>query len=312
MRKKQRTRVNNLPLVLQHSVLSYLEPRDVCATRQVCRALRNCTASWPCIATTELEILTKLCNPAFVRDVHLHEETTAALTHIKAFCHKVQFIDFEEQQATNSMLEIIGGMQSVQRLHAWHCDLITDAGLVHLSRLTNLRWLDFDCSSNITTAGIAHLASLQNLESLNLSCCNLITGLQSLPSNLKRLSLAHCTQITDAEFVRLIPKLELLILHGCVQMTDAGIAHITKLSSLTTLDLGWCTSLTDAALEHVATLTNLNELHLSGCTQLEKSEPLHQLKCLQRLDVAKCTGFAPFCVGPASAQLIRVLTSPRQ
>ncbi|MBN2562174.1 MAG: hypothetical protein JXQ75_14720 [Phycisphaerae bacterium] len=68
---------------------------------------------------------------------------------------------------------------------------------------------------------------------------------------------------------------------GC-PITDAGLAHVSALTSLQRLDLWGCTQITDAGLAHLSALTSLQWLdlsdtwitdagpeHLSGCTKLK-------------------------------------------
>jgi len=117
---------------------------------------------------------------------------------------------------------------------------ITDAGLVHLEKLTNLNALYLN-GTQITDAGLVHLEKLTNLNALDL----------------------NGTQITDAGLVHLekLTNLNALAL-GRTQITDAGLVHLEKLTNLNALYL-IATQITDAGLVHLEKLTNLNALYLN-------------------------------------------------
>jgi hypothetical protein len=92
---------------------------------------------------------------------------------------------------------------------------ITDAGLVHLSGMTRLEWLDLT-GSKITGRGLASLNKMKQL---------------------KRLCLGW-TQVDDLglEVVAGFSKLEYLELHQ-TRVTDAGLARLKGLKNLNTLSL---------------------------------------------------------------------------
>ncbi len=95
--------------------------------------------------------------------------------------------------------------RSVLDLRGWF--RITDAGLMHLTGLTNLQDLTLS-STKITDAGLVHLKGLTKLETLNLN---------------------FCRQITDAGLVHIkgMTKLETLNLMQ-TQVTDAGVAELQQ------------------------------------------------------------------------------------
>lgn len=88
---------------------------------------------------------------------------------------------------------------------------VTDAGLEHLSGLTNLKELKIFWGTKITDAGLVYVKGLTSLQSLYL----------------------HDTRITDAGLVHLkdLNSLRYLRLH-CEQITDAGLEHLTGLTGI--------------------------------------------------------------------------------
>lgn len=116
---------------------------------------------------------------------------------------------------------------------------ITDAGLVHLSELTNLQelWLD---GTQVTDAGLVQIKGQTTLLGLYLSN----------------------TQVTDAGLVHLkrLTNLNSLALSG-TQVTDAGLVHLKGLANLHVL---WIadTHVTDGAVKDLQTA-------LPGCLILQ-------------------------------------------
>jgi hypothetical protein len=118
---------------------------------------------------------------------------------------------------------------------------VTDADLVHLEGLTELRDLDLG-KTKITDAGLTQLKALTKLERLNLMDTRLTdAGMKDL-----------------AEFRQLI-KLDL----GFVPITDAGLIYVGRLTTLRELALG-ATMTTDAGLKHLEGLRELRSLVILG------------------------------------------------
>ena len=103
---------------------------------------------------------------------------------------------------------------------------VSDAGLAHLARLSQLQWLWLD-RTKITDAGLVYLKGLTQLKVLYL----------------------NDTQITDAGLAHLagLKQLEALIL-DFTQITDAGLGYLAGLTQLQRLELVG-TKVTDEGVE---------------------------------------------------------------
>jgi Leucine-rich repeat (LRR) protein/tRNA A-37 threonylcarbamoyl transferase component Bud32 len=162
-------------------------------------------------------------------------------------------------------------------------DPVTDAGLVHLKGLTNLKGLQLD-APKVSDAGLVHLKGLTNLKFLNLGETPVSdTGLAHLKglTNLKGLRLSSA-KVSDAGVVHLkgLTNLTSLDLVG-TQVSGAGLAHLKGLTNLESLHLVG-TQVSDAGLAHLKGLTNLKGLRLSSA---KVSDPgLAHLKGLTNLD----------------------------
>lgn len=151
--------------------------------------------------------------------------------------------------------------------------LMTDAGLVYLSKLPDLwyvlLWGDF------TDDAMAHMRAIRSLHTLNLSHLNITdNGLRHLAgcTKLEALDL-YDTKVTDAGLVHLkaLPSLKLLDLMRPVNsydfnkppITDAGAAILKEIRTLEHLNVPFG-SLTAVGLAHLAELDRLRFLWAQG------------------------------------------------
>ncbi len=143
----------------------------------------------------------------------------------------------------------------------------------------------------------------RNLSLVNDGCLDL-SGLRNLSdSDLKTIldkasgaritsiNLSNCTNITDVGLAHLskLTSLSSLNLRGC-KITDTGLAYVAKLTSLSSLNLDWCTKITDAGLAHLSKLTLLSSLNLSMCYTITDAGLAHlsKLTLLSSLNLCYC------------------------
>lgn len=185
------------------------------------------------------------------------------LKHFKGLT-KLRDLNLGETEVTDEGLARIGDLTSLVYL-AVH-PRITDAGLVHLKRLTNLEGLIL-ADPGIHDAGLAHLIGLTRLRDLTLGSTQVTdAGLKQLSAwpTLTRLALSHMPNITDAGLVSLteLPNLRELELNG-PDVTNACLARLRGLPHLTKLGIS-CTRVSDAGLEHLRNLNALEYLDFHG------------------------------------------------
>jgi len=136
--------------------------------------------------------------------------------------------------------ENIGAITNLKDLYFNQVD-ISDRNLLDLRNLTGLTRLTLDYNqSKITDAGLVHLSGMTRLEWLDLTGCKITgRGLASLQEmkQLKRLCLGW-TQVDDIglEVIAGFPKLESLELHQ-TRVTDAGLVHLRDLKNLRKLSV---------------------------------------------------------------------------
>ena len=139
----------------------------------------------------------------------------------------------------DNWLRCLGSLPSVHKLEIGHARDVTDAGLVHLRDLKQLRML-YLYDTNVTGTGFIHLANLPHLAGLDLRWAPLthdgIVGIKQL-EHLEVLGLAE-TPITDDDLAALKPLANLKSLRlEKTSMTDQGLTHLASLVSLEELEL---------------------------------------------------------------------------
>ncbi len=135
-----------------------------------------------------------------------------------------------------------------------------DAVMRHITLLSRLRTLSVSACEKLTDDGLRVLAGPHAplLETLDLAHCfrlSDVTAAQILrtQSNLTRLDLTNCLNVTDQTLQLLPTRLTSIVLVGCSRVTNACMGALMRSSAtLTTLDLSLCKELSDAALETIA------------------------------------------------------------
>ncbi|GEM_PF-858321 len=158
---------------------------------------------------------------------------------------------------------------------------VTDAGLIHLKELTELRALFL--GKRITDAGLVHLRKLRELQMLDLAGTEITdAGLAQVRKFGKLWSLSlEETRVTDAGMVELkdLKNLRSLDLSN-TKITDAGLVPLKELKGLECLSLNY-TGVTDAGLVHLKDLRELQVLYLNHTNVTD--EGLVHLKDLAKL-----------------------------
>ncbi len=143
---------------------------------------------------------------------------------------------------------------------------VTDAGLRHLAKLISLEELYLN-GERMGDAGLKHLRDLPRLEYLALYGRGFsdkgMVHIKDIPS-LRILSFhENLCRITDAGLAHIsgMPNLEILCLHGIRDITDEGVAHLSKTQSLRKLEIG-VSQVTDRGLSYLSRIKTLEHLVL--------------------------------------------------
>ena len=168
-------------------------------------------------------------------------------------------------------------------------DLFDQYWQSHISKVLKRpsRLLKMRMNERTTDASVANIPSIVPLEVINFTHCSLITAnaIKNMckddpnalrPKKMKfpmlaELDLAYCEGIDDSALEQLgrhLSSLKRLNLAFSSNITDAGLAHLTRLRYLWRLDLQGLKNLTDQGIKQLVDLPNLRVLELTGCVNL--------------------------------------------
>ena len=174
---------------------------------------------------------------------------------------RVREVDLTNSKITDADLEILSALPDLKVLSLAGCLNVTDAGLSHLQRLTNLQTLNLG-PSKIGDAGLRHLSNLKQLQILNLSGTrvgdNGLAQLRGL-NKISVLYLAH-TRVTSTgmKTVGMLPELQWLDLKD-TDVSDDGLIHLRNLKKLRLLGLVGC-EVSDEGVRQLRGIKTLEEV----------------------------------------------------
>jgi Leucine-rich repeat (LRR) protein len=199
--------------------------------------------------------------------------TDKNLSVLKQFLNLVG-LDLSTTMITNGGLTFIGDLRKLDQLHLNNCRQISDKGLNSLCTLGNLTSLWLTKNQAISKEGLEYLSRLPSLSKLTLRRTGIKGKALSTLEKKKSLQLLDIsyTDISDISLAYLydLNHLESLMLAGCKEITDNGIAHLRKVQSLRRLVLS-DTKITNKSLEHLKGLKNLEVLELERCWKIKKN-----------------------------------------
>jgi hypothetical protein len=173
---------------------------------------------------------------------------------------QLKFLLLDCRGSCEDTLEAIGELNQLEKLIFWGND-VTDAGMAHLRRLTNLKklwfsgvasnWNDpmtFHGSPYVTDDALKHLSALPRLEFLD------IQG--------DRFTDKGLAYLTNSPSLK-----QLTITAYSKRITDGGLLHLQRLPRLEVLSLTLDgTNITLKGLGHLETVKDLSHLNITGGT----------------------------------------------
>lgn len=179
--------------------------------------------------------------------------------------------------------------------------VMTDAGLATLATIAQLESIEIlnptvpkpEWEPRITAAGLREFAKLPELKKLSVSGHEIklddaAIGFLVQMKNLEHLVL-WSTPITDAgvRVIGTLRKLKTLSLEHCTQISDAGMAHLVRCTTLKELWLSFA-PIGGEGLAHLTRLEGLERLHLNGTkTDDDALQYVAGMKELQQLTLVR-------------------------
>jgi hypothetical protein len=178
---------------------------------------------------------------------------------------QLQTLDLSQSTVTDAGLVLLDRFPRLERLclglGTAKID-VTDAGLKHIKRLTQLRELYLD-KTKVTDAGLVNIRELTELQLLYLGDTKITDlGLANLKGLSRLQELLLSENVTDEGLVNLtsLTQLRKLWIDGTI-ISDAGLTHLKGLTQLQILGLAR-TKVTDAGLVNLKEMNNLHLLDL--------------------------------------------------
>ncbi|XP_015126503.1 F-box/LRR-repeat protein 14 [Diachasma alloeum] len=231
-----------------------------------------------------------------------------------------------KQVTDNSLGRIAQYLKNLESLELGGCCNITNTGLLLIAwGLKKLKRLDLRSCWHISDAGIGHLAGMSRetaagnlaLEHLGLQDCQRVSdeALRHISVGLtclKSTNLSFCVSITDAGLKHLakMSSLREVNLRSCDNISDVGMAYLAEGGSrISSLDVSFCDKIGDLALVYISQgLFNLKSLSLSACQVNDEgickiAKTLHELETLNVGQCSRLTDKALFTIGESMGQL---------
>uniref|UniRef100_H3CC49 [histone H3]-dimethyl-L-lysine(36) demethylase n=1 Tax=Tetraodon nigroviridis TaxID=99883 RepID=H3CC49_TETNG len=265
------------------SVFTYLNRAELLACMTVCKAWYK----WSCDKRLWSHIDVSRCSP-------LSNQALAGIIKRQPYSLDLSWTPLAKRQL-NCLLTRLPGLRELRVAGlAWSCLSALVSPTLPCLQLLDLRWCEGIKDAQIKdliippasmVAGSESSRSrLRNLVTLRLSGLDISESilklLQRHMTQLERLELSHCKNITDSSVALLAApgthtrnNLTELTLAGCNELTDCCLLYMKRLSSLTLLDLRGCKSVSRRACD--AFIADLS--HISLYCMMEE-------KLIQRID----------------------------
>jgi hypothetical protein len=133
---------------------------------------------------------------------------------------------------------------------------LRDSDIPSVGRLHDLRILDFGGGVLATEMHLTD-EGLAQLSSLNLPRLETLTF--GCSAKITDAGLAHISQMHSVTYLSFI---------ACPRITDAGLPQLAMMTNLTGLDLRGCSRITGQGLQRLATKTNWQTIELGGCSNV--------------------------------------------
>lgn len=262
------------------------------------RSLRDVVQGLPNLERLNLSgcynLTDKWLEGAFVRQVPTLVEldlgmckqiTDSSLDKISKFLPCLEILDLGGCSGiTNTSLQMIAdGLKRLKKLNVRSCRHVSDIGISHLAGLNG--------KSSEGTRSLEYLG-LQDCQKLTDEALKYVSvGLHQLQS----INLSFCSGVTDFGLKHLakMSSLKELNLRSCDSVSDAGMAYLAEgYSRVVTLDVSFCDKVGDRGLLHISQgLLHLKSLSLNACPVSDEGigRIARTLTDLHTLHVGQCS-----------------------
>ena len=198
----------------------------------------------------------------------------------------------------DTVLQDMGQLSCLRTLVLKSCNWLTDNAVSSWTALTNLEALDLSFCCFLTAACLPLIGQLSNIRKLRIDVISVLPAemlllAKGLCTSLQELSMVACPGVTDdlLEVLAGLVNLERLNLSDCLDITDRGLLPLSGLPCLQYLNISYCTKGgTDLGMEYISRMQTLTELDLHGCVQVTDNglRKLGKLSNLRNLTLSGC------------------------
>ncbi|KAJ8382020.1 hypothetical protein SKAU_G00027980 [Synaphobranchus kaupii] len=274
-------------------IFSYLDVRDKGRVAQVCTAWRDASYHKSVWRGVEAKLHLRRANPSLFPSLQARGIRRVQILSLRrSLSYVIQGMPNIESLNLSGCYNLtdnglghafVQEIPSLRVLNLSLCKQITDSSLGRIAQyLKNLEVLELGGCSNITNTGLLLIAwGLHRLKSLNLRSCRHVSDV----------GIGHLAGMTRSAAEGCL-NLEYLTLQDCQKLTDLSLKHISKgLTKLKVLNLSFCGGISDAGMIHLSHMTSLWSLNLRSCDNISDTGIMHlamgSLR-LSGLDVSFC------------------------
>ncbi|NUQ35552.1 MAG: hypothetical protein HUU29_11505, partial [Planctomycetaceae bacterium] len=207
----------------------------------------------------------------YLRDC-AHNEGTGYVALEK--CKKLETFLSESCAITDEALSSIGKLKSLKRVWLLRGDYggsaLTNAGVAHLSKLSNLEYLEIGRMEKVTNEGLAELSKLKSLKRIELGALGEVTGkvfsTLSKITALEFIGFYYCGDVTGQDLSSLssLKRLWGLDINGCLTDVEKAAGYIAACKRLDTLSIEFTDGVTDDAVAKLSKSQSIACLSLWG------------------------------------------------
>lgn len=218
----------------------------------------------------------------------------------------------------SGLVHILAKTPSLTRLDLGGCCNLTDrAALLIAYGLRSLKSLDLRSCYNLTDKALSYLAgdvylsdrheikTYNFLARVGLIDCELCRRPGPEKGSKHRIELPKINEHTEFGML----SLESLVLQDCQKISDLGLQCISKIGTLSSLNLSFCVNITDSGLRFLSPLSGvLTELNLRSCDNISDVgfQTLRECGSLRHLDLSFCEKIST--LNPTVCKMLRTLS----
>jgi len=178
---------------------------------------------------------------------------------------------------------------------------ITNVCIPYICRVSSLKTFDFYDNTKMSGDQFVYISDLKNLTKLYVP--ETFIGEKAFASfdpcvmKLTRIDISGCDEVVDSclDYISKFAFLEYLDVSYCIHIGDRGLCYLSELKCLK--ELWVCeVDISDVGMSHISKISSLRSIYMSDCKGVSDDglKELSNLHLLQILEVDGCTGLSDY------------------